>query len=141
MNIAATNWPSLFGLAFMAVVFLQSGFDKLTNYKREMAWIRQKFARSFLHDYVAPLFFILSISEVVSGLLSVAGFLQILFTCCSYLAIYGAWASTLTMIMLIFGLRFTKDYTGAASLIPYFIAFILTLYFLLDRASAFSCSI
>lgn len=141
MNISAVNWPSLFGLAFMAMVFLQSGFDKLINSKREMAWIRQKFSRSFLHDYVAPLFFILSISELLSGLLSVAGFIQILFTCCSYLAIYGAWASTLTMLMLIFGLRFTKDYSGAASLIPYFIACIMTLYFLLDRASAFSCSV
>ena len=89
MNIAATNWPSLFGLAFMAMVFLQSGFDKLTNYKREMAWIRQKFARSFLHDYIAPLFLILNISEVVSGLLATAGVFQILFTCCPYLAIYG----------------------------------------------------
>ncbi|MFM7016673.1 MAG: DoxX family protein, partial [Bacteroidota bacterium] len=134
MNLSAVNWPSLFGLAFMAMVFLQSGFDKLTNYKREMAWIRQKFARSFLHDYVAILFLILSISEVVSGLLSSAGFVQILLSCNSYLAIYGAWASTLTMLMLIFGLRFTKDYTGAASLIPYFIACIMTLYFLLDRA-------
>jgi hypothetical protein len=94
-----------------------------------------------LHDYVAPLFFILSISELLSGLLSVAGIIQILFTCGSYLAIYGAWASTLTMLMLIFGLRFTKDYTGAASLIPYFIACIMTLYFLLDRASVFSCSV
>jgi len=141
MNISAVNWPSLFGLAFMAMVFLQSGFDKLINSKREMAWIRQKFARSFLHDYVAPLFFILSISELLSGLLSVAGIIQILFTCCSYLAIYGAWASTLTMLMLIFGLRFTKDYSGASSLIPYFISCIMTLYFLLDRASVFSCSV
>lgn len=140
MNIAASNWPSLLGLAFMAVVFLQSGFDKLSNYKRELAWIRQKFARSFLHDYVVPLFFVLSISEVLSGLLSAAGFFQILFTCCSYLGIYGAWASTVTMLMLIFGLRFTKDYSGAASLIPYFIACMLTLYFLLERASAFTCS-
>ena len=139
MNISAHHWPSLFGLAFLSIVFLQSGFDKLLNYKKEMGWIRQKFARSFLHDYVAILFFILSISEVISGLLSSAGFFQVMFTCGSKIALMGAWASTGTIIMLIFGQRITKDYTGAASLVPYFLACILTLYFLVVRAMGGDC--
>jgi hypothetical protein len=34
------------------------------------------------------------------------------------------------MLMLVFGQRMTRDYTGAASLVPYFIVTLLSLYFL-----------
>jgi hypothetical protein len=46
------------------------------------------------------------------------------------IAKWGAWLSVLTLLMLIFGQRITRDYTGSASLLPYFIAGILTLFLL-----------
>ena len=141
MNISAPHWPSIFGLTFLSIVFLQSGIDKMINYKQELGWIQQKFARSFLYNYVAILFLILSVSELVSGLLSAAGIFQVIFTCGSKIAMMGAWASTATIIMLIFGQRITKDYTGASSLVPYFLACILTLYFLVVRATGGGCAL
>lgn len=132
-------WPGLLSSVFLAIVFLQSGLDKMFNYRRELGWIRQKFSRSALHDYVAPLFFVLASFEVISGLLSLGGAIQLLFTCSPFIAVCGAWAASATMLMLIFGQRITKDYTGAATLVPYFIASILALYFLSGLMGAECC--
>lgn len=123
-------WPGFLSVCFMAIVFVQSGFDKLFNYKREMGWIRQKFSRSSLHDYVGVLFGALTIAEIASGVLCVAGVAQLFFTSEKTLAIFGATAASATMLMLIFGQRITRDYTGAASLVPYFIACVMGLYLL-----------
>ena len=133
MNLSIQHMPSLFGLAFIAIMFLQSGIDKLYNFKKELGWIRQKFSRSFLYEYVGTLFTILTFSEIVSGFLAVGGFFQVLFTFNSSLAMLGACSATATMLMLFFGQRITKDYSGAASLVPYFIACVLTIFFLSYR--------
>ena len=124
------HWPGLFAVFFLAIVFLQSGFDKLFNFKKELAWVRQKFARNFLHGFISPIFSILTFAEILSGIVAAAGVIQLLFTNDSTLAIYGTAASCATVLMLIFGQRFTKDYSGAATLVPYFIVAILGLYFL-----------
>jgi hypothetical protein len=67
---------------------------------------------------------------VLSGFLALAGLVQMLMGSGSVFALWGALLATITMLMLIFGQRITKDYSGAASLVPYFIACILGLYFL-----------
>ncbi len=123
------HWPGLFAVFFLAIVFLQSGFDKLFNFKKELAWVRQKFARNFLHGFISPIFIVLTFAEILSGIVATAGVIQLLFTNDSTLAIYGTAASCATVLMLIFGQRFTKDYSGAATLVPYFIVAILGLYF------------
>ena len=121
-------WLGLFGSLFLTIVFLQSGLDKLLNYKHELGWVRQKFVRSPLHSYVGVLFFVLAIAETISGVFSLSGAFQIFFTSENSLALIGAWCASITMLMLIFGQRITKDYTGAATLVPYFIATLLVLY-------------
>lgn len=124
------NWAGLFSIAFLAVVFLQSGFDKAFNYKREMGWVRQKFTRSPLYDYVGTLFVIITLFEIAAGLLSAAGAFMMLAGQSIEIAQAGAWTACLTMLMLVFGQRITRDFTGAASLVPYFIVSLLSLYFL-----------
>jgi len=126
----AHHWPGLFSVLFLAIVFLQSGFDKLLNFKKELAWVQQKFSRNVLNDFAAPMFVILTLSETLSGIIAIVGVIQLLFTGAPTIAIYGAWAACLTMLMLIFGQRLIKDYSGAATLVPYFIVAILGLFFL-----------
>ena len=124
------NWAGFFSITFLAVVFLQSGFDKAFNYTREMGWVRQKFTRSPLHDYVNTMFMVLTIFEIASGFLSAAGAFMLLAGLGTTVAQAGAWTACLTMLMLVFGQRITRDYTGAATLVPYFIVTLLCLYFL-----------
>lgn len=130
MEPVTAFWAGVFSSAFIAIVFVQSGLDKALNYTREMGWIRQKFVKSPLYNYVGFLFLVLTCSELVSGLLSLAGLVQLLLGNGSLLAMWGSACATLTMLMLIFGQRITKDYSGAATLIPYFIACLLSMYFI-----------
>ncbi len=128
MILQDINWTGFFCAAFLAIVFLQSGFDKVINYKTELGWIRQKFVKNSLYSYIGLLFISLTVFELCSGLLSAIGAIQVLLSDNPYIARWGAWFSTLTMLMLIFGLRITKDYSGAATLVPYFLAGIIGLY-------------
>lgn len=130
MDIHAMNWAGIFSTAFLSIVFLQSGFDKVINYKQELGWIQQKFTRSALYNYVGLLFLLLTVFEVMSGLLTFFGVLLLIGGQSTDLALAGVWVSVLTLLMLIFGQRITKDYTGSASLVPYFIAGVLALHFL-----------
>jgi hypothetical protein len=130
MNIQFQHYPGLFCLCFLAIVFLQSGLDKVFNYSTELGYIRQKFSHSALHDYIGAIFLILTLSEVISGLIAIAGIIQLFFTGVTTFAMYAAWVSCVTMLMLIFGQRLTKDYSGAAVLVPYFIVAVMGLFFL-----------
>jgi hypothetical protein len=128
MNLTDINWAGFFCSSFLAIVFLQSGIDKIVNHKKELGWIQQKFAKNALYNYVGLLFYVLTISELISGVLSFGGMIHLLTSKGPYIAQLGAWCSSMTLLMLIFGQRITKDYSGAATLVPYFIVSLIGLF-------------
>lgn len=129
MNIFEPEvWPAVFGLLFLAIVFLQSGVDKALNYKRELGWIQQKFSKNTLYAYVGPLFFLLTATELLAGLLCLSGIISLLFGIEGSWPVAGAWMACAATTMLIFGQRMTRDYTGAATLVPYFLVSMFTLF-------------
>jgi len=128
MNLIEINWVGFFCSTFLGIVFLQSGIDKLVNYSTELGWIRQKFVKNALYSYVGILFAVLTSFELISGGLSIGGAIHLLMSKDPFIALWGAWFSSLTMLMLIFGQRITKDYSGAATLVPYFIVSLIGLF-------------
>jgi hypothetical protein len=48
----------------------------------------------------------------------------------STIAFYGAVISAVAIIALFFGQRMTKDYAGAAVLVPYFLLTLIAIYLL-----------
>ena len=107
--------------AFLAVLFLQSGLDKVFDRAGNRAYLDEHFAKSPLARTVGPMFFTVTILEVAAGLLSGLGFLQLLVFRSSALAFYGALVAAANMVALFFGQRVSKDYAGAAALVPYFL--------------------
>jgi len=107
--------------AFVAVLFLQSGLDKVFDRAGNRAYLDEHFARSPLARTVGPMFVTVTILEVAAGVLSGLGFLQLLVFRSSLLAFYGALIAGANMVALFFGQRVSKDYAGAAALVPYFI--------------------
>lgn len=128
MNLTDINWAGFFCSSFLAIVFLQSGIDKIVNHKKELGWIQQKFTKNALYNYVGILFYVLTFSELISGVLSFGGMIHLLTSKGPYIAQLGAWFSSMTLLMLIFGQRITKDYSGAATLVPYFIVSLIGLF-------------
>lgn len=116
--------------AFLAILFLQSGIDKIVDRQGNLSWLRGHFAKSPLARTVPLLFTALTIIEVSAGVLSGIGFLALLFTHNPLIAFYGAIVSAIAVLCLFFGQRMAKEYPGAAILVPYFLVTLAAIYLL-----------
>ena len=116
--------------AFVAILFLQSGVDKILDRQGNFEWLKGHFAKSPLAGTVPLLFAALTIVEVAAGALSAIGFLALLFTHNSTIAFYGAVVSAIAILCLFFGQRIAKEYAGAAILVPYFLLTLVAIYLL-----------
>jgi len=127
-----TKYPvELLILLFLIVTFLQSGIDKLTDWKGNVSFIEDHFKHSPLKNGVPFLLGIILILEIVAALCMVYGIYEILSKGTSFYALIGIELSALILIFLLIGQRLAKDYAGAMSLTVYFIVTILGLYALI----------
>ena len=114
-------------VSFLAILFLQSGLDKLVDKKGNLEWLSSHFANSPFKNFVPVLFFTITVVELLSGILNLLGVVFLMFEGSLILALYGTILASVALIMLFFGQRIAKDYVGAQSLVSYFILTILTL--------------
>src|SRR5436190_2096967 len=120
----------IFGSVFLAILFLQSGIDKIIDYRGNLDWLKGHFAKSPLAGVVPILLGALTLLEVAAGALSAIGCLMLIVSQETTIAFYGAVSSAVVLIALFFGQRMAKDYAGAAVLIPYFLLTLVTIYLL-----------
>lgn len=115
---------------FLAILFLQSGIDKIVDRQGNLEWLKAHFAKSPLGGIVPLLFGTLTILEVSAGALSGIGFIVLILLRNSAIAFYGAIVSAVAIIGLFFGQRMAKEYAGAAVLVPYFLLALVAIYLL-----------
>jgi len=116
--------------AFLAILFLQSGIDKVVDRRGNLDWLKGHFARSPLAGFVPLLVTIVTILELAAGTLSAIGCVMVFARGDSTLAFYGAVISAVSLLALFFGQRMAKDYPGAATLVPYFLLTLAAIYLL-----------
>ena len=114
-------------VSFLAILFLQSGLDKVVDKKGNLDWLSSHFANSPFKNFVPVLFFMITVVELLSGILNLLGVVFLLLEGSLMLALYGTILASVALIMLFLGQRIAKDYVGAQSLVSYFILTILTL--------------
>jgi diacylglycerol kinase len=119
--------------AFLAVLFLQSGIDKVVDRNGNRAYLDQHFARSPLAGTVGPMFLLITILEVSAGALSGVGCILLFLTHDSMVAFLGAVVAGINIIALFLGQRVAKDYAGAAALVPYFLVALAGIYILAEH--------
>ena len=107
--------------AFLAILFLQSGLDKIFDWKGNKGWLDGHFAKSPLKNLVGLMLGTITFFEVVAGVASAVGVVWLLVMDDPGIAWIGAVLSAVSLVMLFFGQRMAKDYAGAAVLVPYFI--------------------
>jgi len=120
----------VFVSAFLAILFLQSGVDKVVDRRGNIAWLKGHFAKSPLAGMVPLLVTLITALELAAGGFSAVGCGFILFAHNSSVAFYGAAISAISIISLFFGQRMAKDYAGAATLVPYFLLCMVAVYVL-----------
>src|SRR5213082_1341807 len=123
----------IFVSAFLAILFLQSGIDKIVDRRGNLDWLKGHFAKSPLAGIVPAMVTTITILEIAAGVLSAIGCVVIILSRDSTLAFYGAVISAIAIIALFFGQRMAKDYAGAAVLVPYFLLALSAIYLLAQR--------
>src|SRR5207244_5153733 len=75
--------------AFLAVLFLQSGIDKIVDRRGNLEWLKEHFAKSPLAGIVPAMVTAITFLEVAAGALSVIGCVVIILSRDSTVAFYG----------------------------------------------------
>lgn len=120
---------AVFTGAFFSILFIQSALDKIFNWKSELEFNKQHFSKTFLGPTVPLMLIVLTIMELSSGLLSATGVVMVFINRHSAAPFCAACLCSLTFIMLFFGQRIAKDYSGAQSLVSYFMLSVLTVLY------------
>jgi len=129
----ATYLMQILASAFLAILFLQSGIDKIVDRRGNLEWLKGHFAKSPLAGIVPALLICITILEVAAGALSAVGCVFIILSRDSAVAFYGAAISAVAVLALFFGQRIAKDYAGAAVLVPYFLLMLVAMYLLAQQ--------
>jgi hypothetical protein len=122
--------------AFFTILFLQSGLDKVVDWKGNIEWLTEHFSKSFFGKATPILLGVMTLMELFTCLAS-AFAIVVLWTqgpqAAPMLAMSLACAS---LLMLFAGQRFAKDYAGAATLTSYFAVALLGLALMHDWSKA-----
>jgi uncharacterized membrane protein YphA (DoxX/SURF4 family) len=126
----ATHSMQILASAFLAILFLQSGLDKIFDRKGNLDWLTGHFAKSPVAGMVPLLLVAITILEAAAGALSAIGCVLLIFRHEATIAFYGALISAIAILALFFGQRMAKEYPGAAVLVPYFLLTLVAIYLL-----------
>ena len=130
MNVFLNHPAETLILLFLIVTFLQSGVDKLIDWRGNLSFIKGHFKNSPLKNSVPLMLGIILIMEILASLLMIIGIYQIHTSELKEIAILGVMLSGLSLIFLLIGQRLAKDYAGAMTLAVYFIITIIGLILL-----------
>lgn len=128
LNELVQNLPQLFGSLFTAILFVQSGIDKVVDRNGNMEWLTGHFSKTFLAPFVSLMLTQLTILELAVGILNIVGLIYFFAAGSVVMIFYASVLGALTITGLFFGQRVAKDYAGAAVLVPYFILQLILIY-------------
>ena len=117
-------------LLFLIVTFLQSGIDKLMDWKGNVSFIKEHFKNSPLKNNVPFLLGIILFTEIIASVLMIVGIFELFYSGEKEIALLGVELCAITLIFLLIGQRLAKDYAGAMSLTVYFILTVFGVFLL-----------
>ena len=113
---------------FLGIILTQSGLDKIFNWEGELEFITEKFSKTALSNFSIIGLIQVTILETLSGLLSLFGSIMVLFYDDESYGIIGLILAAGSLSILMAGQRISKDYDGAAALVPYFLLTMIGLF-------------
>ena len=128
-NLGSFTLVKMLVPALMSILFLQSGLDKVFNYKDNLDYFTDHFKKSPLSKTVGLLMPTITLLEVAAGISSAIGTVSLLFGS-EIWAYWGMMLSGVSLLALFFGQRVAKDYAGAGALTGYFILVVVGLLIL-----------
>jgi len=121
MKILSNHPTEILILLFLIITFMQSGIDKILDWKGNIEFIKSHFKNSPLRNNVPLLLAIILTIEIAAGIFMIIGTYQIYSSGLKEIALIGVELSAIALIFLLIGQRLAKDYAGAMTLAIYFI--------------------
>ena len=122
------NRPARLSSVLGAILFIQSGLDKVFDWKGNIEWLTGHFSETFLSGMVPMMVGTITVLEILTGILSALGIIYFFVAGSTVLIFSAAVLGAGSIIALFFGQRIAKDYPGAAVLVPYFILLVVMMY-------------
>ena len=130
MKILSNHPTEILILLFLIVTFMQSGIDKIADWKGNVGFIKSHFKDSPLRNNVPVLLAVILTIEITAGIFMIIGAYQIYSSGLKEIALIGVELSAVALIFLLIGQRLAKDYAGAMTLAVYFIITLLGVFLL-----------
>jgi uncharacterized membrane protein YphA (DoxX/SURF4 family) len=120
----------IFILIMLAIVFLQSGIDKVVDWNGNLGWLKGHFANTPIKNMVPFSLGLVTLLEMSSGITAVIGIIMLYCNENTCWAFISGILSSITFLMLFLGQRLAKDYPGAQTIVIYLIPTVFLLYLL-----------
>ena len=108
-------------LAFFSIVFIQSGVDKVFDYKGNLSFLNDLLRGFFSRPLINFALISVAILELTSGILCLIGIFDAIFNPSYFIGKLGLIIGSLALLVLLFGQRVSKNYDGAKTIAIYFI--------------------
>jgi len=115
-------------VVFAAILFLQSGLDKLLNYRENEQYISSVFAKTAFNKISTLLFVLITVMEITTAFWSVFGVVMLLWKGDAEWARKALMMGDVTLLCLFGGQRVAKDYAGAAGIVPYILVLLFGMF-------------
>lgn len=126
-----SNYPTeVLILLFLIITFAISAFEKISDWKGNVNFIKNHFQNSPFKNNVPLLLTILLMIEIIASILMSIGVYQIYTSESKEIALIGTELSGVSLMFMLIGQRLAKDYAGAMSLAVYFIVTLFGVYLL-----------
>ena len=108
-------------LAFFSIVFIQSGVDKVFDYKGNLSFLNDLLRGFFSRPLINFALISVAILELTSGILCLIGIFDAIFNPSYFIGKLGLIIGSLALLVLLFGQRVAKNYEGTKTIAIYFI--------------------
>ena len=130
MKLFSSYPTEVFILLFLIITYVISGYEKISDWKGSVNFIKDHFQNSPFKNKVPFLLAILLIVEIIASTLMIIGVYQLYTSEVKEIALLGIELSAVSIIFMLIGQRLAKDYPGAMSLGVYFIITLSGVYLL-----------
>jgi hypothetical protein len=122
------NLPALFAALFTAILFIQSGLDKVFDWKGNLSFLTEHFSKTFVAGTLPMMLATITLLELATGIVAAGGLVKALLTGDTIFIFVSSVLGAATLSALFFGQRIAKDYPGAAVLVPYFLLMLVMMF-------------
>lgn len=112
----------------VAILFVQSGLDKVFDWSGNLGWLTSHFSKTPLAPLVPVLLATITVMELAAGVLAAVGVIYFLIASSTVIIFWSGVVAALALLALFFGQRIAKDYPGAVSIVPYFILVLILIF-------------